>query len=292
VEKENLETEGQGKWDIEISPNNNLLDLKLKDVWHYRDLLFLLVRRDFVSFYKQTILGPVWFFAQPIITTVFYWFVFGTLANIPADGVPKPVFYMAGIIMWNYFSDCLTKTSTVFRDNTALMGKVYFPRLIMPLSIVASNLVRFGIQAVLFIFFLAYFAFKAGHLPLNAYALLFPVLILLIAAQGLGLGMIISAVTTKYRDLAFVVTFGVPLLMYATTIVYPLSVAESKFHGYSWIVKYNPMTAVIETFRYGFLGHGDFSWALLGYCAVITFLILLAGTVIFNRVEKTFVDTV
>jgi lipopolysaccharide transport system permease protein len=279
-------------WDFEITSDHSLLDLKLKDVWHYRDLLVLLVRRDFVSFYKQTILGPIWFFVQPIITIIFYSVVFGNLAGIPTDDIPKPIFYLAGTILWNYFSDCLTKTSTVFRDNAALMGKVYFPRLIMPLSIVASNLIRFGVQIILFVILFSFYSIKAHHIFINWYALLFPLLVLLIAAQGLGLGMIISAVTTKYRDIAFIVSFGVPLLMYATTVIYPLSVAEAKFHNYSWIVKYNPITTVIETFRYGFFGKGDFSWLQLGYCTGMTMAILLLGAIIFNRVEKTFIDSV
>jgi lipopolysaccharide transport system permease protein len=279
-------------WDTEITPTNNLLDLKLADTWRYRDLLFLMVRRDFVSFYKQTVLGPVWFFVQPIITIVFYSFVFGNLAGIPTDGVPKPLFYLAGTILWSYFSDCLTKTSTVFRDNAGLMGKVYFPRLIMPLSIIASNLIRFGVQVILFIGLLIFYGIKAHHTPINLYALLFPILILLIAAQGLGLGMMISAVTNKYRDLTFVVSFGVPLLMYATTVIYPLSVAQQKYPAYSWIIKFNPVTAVIETFRFGFLGKGTFSWELLGYCGIVTTILLFAGIIIFNKVEKSFVDTV
>jgi len=279
-------------WDIEITPDNKLLDLKLNEVWQYRDLLVLLVRRDFVAFYKQTILGPIWFFIQPVITIIFYSLIFGNLAGISTDGVPKPLFYLAGTILWNYFSDCLTKTSTVFKDNGALMGKVYFPRLIMPLSIVASSLVRFAVQAILFILLLIFYSAKSGTISINAFALLFPVLILLIAAQGLGLGMIISSVTTKYRDMAFVVGFGVPLLMYATTVIYPLSVAESKFPKYSWIIKLNPVTSIIETFRYGFLGKGTFSWEMFLYCIFITILILFAGIVIFNRVEKSFVDTV
>jgi lipopolysaccharide transport system permease protein len=279
-------------WDIDITPENSLLDLKLKDVWHYRDLLALLVRRDFVAFYKQTILGPIWFFVQPVITIVFYTIIFGTLAGIPTDGVPKPLFYLAGIILWNYFSDCLIKTSTIFRDNGALMGKVYFPRLIMPLSVVASSLIRFSVQAILFIMLLLFYTAKSGMITINFYALLLPVLILLIAAQGLGLGMMISALTTKYRDLAFIVSFGVPLLMYATTVIYPLSMAEQKFPAYSWIIKLNPVTCIIETFRYGFLGKGSFSWELLAYCSFITLLLLITGIIVFNRVEKSFVDTV
>lgn len=279
-------------WDYEVKAHSSLLDLKLGETWAYRDLLLLLVRRDFVSFYKQTILGPIWFFVQPVITIFFYTVIFGKLAGIPTDDVPRPLFYLAGTIIWNYFSDCLTKTSSVFRDNAAVMGKVYFPRLIMPLSIVMSNLVRFSVQFILFLILLAWFGFKGSHIAPNFYLLLFPLLILLIAAQGLGLGMMISAVTTKYRDLAFVVSFGVPLLMYATTVIYPLSEVQVKYPAYSWLVTYNPVTAVIETFRYGFLGKGSFSWYLLGYNCVITSLILAAGVIIFNKVERSFIDTV
>ncbi|HEY4193965.1 MAG TPA: ABC transporter permease [Mucilaginibacter sp.] len=279
-------------WDIEIMSNRGLFNLNLRDLWHYRDLLVLLVRRDFVSFYKQTILGPVWFFIQPVVTIVFYTFVFGNLAGISTDGVPKPLFYLAGIILWNYFSDCLLKTSTVFRDSSALMSKVYFPRLIMPLSVVLSCLIRFAVQAMLFIFLLLFYTLKNHTLSINSYALLFPFLLILIAGQGLGFGMIVSAVTTKYRDLAFVVAFGIPLLMYATTVIYPLSIAESKFPAYSWIVKYNPVTTIIENFRLGFLGKGSFSWEMFAYCNFITFLILIGGIVIFSRVEKSFVDTI
>jgi lipopolysaccharide transport system permease protein len=279
-------------WDIEITPKNSLFDLKLRDVWHYRDLLILLVRRDFVAFYKQTILGPLWFFVQPVITILMYTVVFGNLAGIPTDGVPKPLFYLAGTIIWNYFADCLTKTSTVFRDNAAMLGKVYFPRLIMPLSIVLSNLVRFAVQLLLFIVLLGFYWIKGALIVPNEIILLFPVLIVLIAALGLGLGMILSAVTTKYRDLTFIVSFGVPLLMYTTTVIYPLSAVVAKYPAYSWFIRFNPITAVIETFRYGFLGKGSFSWELLGYSLLITIVILISGTIIFNKVEKNFVDTV
>jgi len=279
-------------WDITITPKSSLFDLRIKDTWHYRDLLLLLVRRDFVAFYKQTILGPIWFFLQPVITILIYNLVFNNLANIPTDSIPAPLFYLAGTIMWNYFSDCLTKTSTVFKDNAAMLGKVYFPRLIMPLSIVLSNLVRFAVQFTLFLILIFFYWTKGFSIAPNSAAFLFPVLILLIAALGLGLGMVISAVTTKYRDLAFVVTFGVPLLMYTTTVIYPLSEAVKKYPAYSWIIKYNPITPVIETLRYGFLGKGTFSWGLLGYSAGITTIILLLGIIIFNKVERTFVDTV
>lgn len=282
----------QQDWDIEITAENKVLTLGLKDVWHYRDLLVLLVRRDFVSFYKQTVLGPIWFFVQPVATILIYTLVFGTLAGIPVDGIPKPLFYLAGTIIWNYFADCITKTSTVFKDNAAMLGKVYFPRLIMPLSIVASNLIRFGVQFLLFIVLMMGYAISGSDFAPNAYLLLLPVLILLVAALGLGLGMLISAVTTKYRDLAFVVSFGVPLLMYTTTVIYPLSAVIHKYPAYSWLIKFNPITAVIETMRYGFFGKGTFSWQLLGYSSFVTAGILLLGMVVFNKVEKSFVDTV
>ncbi|TCC96215.1 ABC transporter permease [Pedobacter hiemivivus] len=279
-------------WDIEIKPLNNLLDLKLRDVWHYRDLLLLLVKRDFVSFYKQTILGPLWFFIQPLFTTIIFTFVFGNMAGISTDGLPQPLFYMAGITTWNYFAECLNKTSTVFKDNANLFGKVYFPRLIMPLSIVASNLVRFGVQMLLFLLMMLFYLGTDVQFSPNRYILLFPLLVVLMACLGLGLGMIISAMTTKYRDLAFLVTFGVQLLMYATTVIYPLSTALAKYPTYAWIIEYNPMTPIIEAFRYGFLGKGSFSWQSLGYCTTITLSIMVIGLIVFNKVEKTFVDTV
>lgn len=277
-------------YDWHIEGKSSLMDLKLKEVWDYRDLLWLLVRRDFVAFYKQTILGPAWFFIQPLMTTIIFTFVFGRLGGFKTDGIPQPLFYMAGVTTWNYFADCLTKTSTVFKDNAHIFGKVYFPRLIMPLSIVVSNLVKFGTQMILFLCMLGYYLiFRREECSPNMYILLFPYLIVLMALLGLGLGMIISAMTTKYRDLAFLVTFGVQLLMYATTVVYPLSTADS---GIRWIIEANPMTAVIETFRYGFLGNASFSWSGLGYSSIFTFIVLVFGVVIFNKVERTFVDTV
>lgn len=279
-------------WDIEISTRNNFFDLKLRDVWHYRDLLLLLVRRDFVAFYKQTILGPAWFFVQPLATIFLYNFVFANIAKISTGSIPAPVFYLAGTIVWNYFSDCLVKTSTVFKDNAAMLGKVYFPRLIMPLSIVFSNLIRFSVQFLLFILMMGIYGYKGAAIHPDAYLLLFPFLVCLIAALGLGFGMMISAVTTKYRDLSFVVSFGVPLLMYTTTVIYPLATAQAKYPRYAWLIQYNPITIIIETFRKGFLGEGSFSWPLLGYCTAFTLTVLLIGTIVFNRVEKSFVDTV
>lgn len=279
-------------WDLEIKPMNNIFELHLADVWRYRDLLGLLVRRDFVSFYKQTILGPLWFFIQPLFTTIIFTFIFGNLAGISTDGLPQPLFYMAGITAWNYFADCLTKTSTVFKDNANIFGKVYFPRLIMPLSIVVSNLVRFGVQMILFLMLMAWYYFNGAQFSPTIYILLFPALLILMGLQGLGLGMIISAMTTKYRDLAFLVTFGIQLLMYATTVIYPLSTAIKKYPEYAWLIEYNPMTPIIEGFRLGFLGEGSFTWGNLGYCTIISLTLTLIGLIIFNKVEKIFVDTV
>ncbi len=277
------------EWDLIIEGTSSLFDLKFKDVWHYRDLLVLFVKRDFVSFYKQTILGPLWFFIQPFFTTIIYTFVFGRLAAISTDGLPQPLFYLAGITAWNYFADCLTKTSTVFKDNSQIFGKVYFPRLIMPLSIVASNLVRFGVQMLLFLTMIVYYYWQGASFSPTWALFMFPVLVLMMALLGLGLGLIVTAMTTKYRDLAFLVTFGVQLMMYATTVIYPLSAAPEK---YKHIIELNPMTGIIEAFRFGFLGKGEFSSWSLGYSALITLIVLFFGIIIFNKTEKSFVDTV
>ena len=273
----------------EISAEHSLLDLKLKDTWEYRDLLWLLVRRDFVSVYKQTILGPLWFLIQPLFTTIIYTVVFGGIAGISTDGLPRPLFYIAGITAWGYFSDCFLKISTVFRDNAGVFGKVYFPRLIVPLSILISNLVRFSIQLLLFLGFLVFYGIKGAAIHPNSYLLLFPVLLVLTATLGMGAGMLISAMTTKYRDLSFLVSFGMQLAMYATTVIYPLSAAPAK---YKWLIVANPMTGIIETFRYAFLGTGSFSWEMLGYSAAFAVVVLFAGLITFTKVEKNFVDTV
>jgi lipopolysaccharide transport system permease protein len=278
------------KW--EILPSNKTFDLKLKSVWAYRDLLWLMVRRDFVSFYKQTIFGPLWFFIQPVFTTIMFTFIFGKLARIPVDNLPQPLFYLAGITTWNYFADCFTKTSSVFKDNAPIFGKVYFPRLIVPLSIVVSSLTRFGVQMILFLGVMAYYYFAkdADFHPTWA-ILLFPVIVILMGLLGLGAGMIISAMTTKYRDLSFLVGFGVQLLMYATTVIIPLSEAI-KNPKIGWIIAYNPMTPIIETFRYGFLGRGTFDLQTLGLTIIETLIIFFVGIIVFNKVEKNFVDTV
>ena len=286
-------TQETSDWNLIIKGHTSLFDLKFKDLWNYRDLLLMFVKRDFVSFYKQTILGPLWFFIQPIFTTLVFTFVFGNLAGISADGLPHQLFYLAGITSWQYFSDCLTKTSTVFKDNANIFGKVYFPRLIMPLSIVVSNLVRFGVQLILLFLLMLYFyinPIEGTSFHISNGLFLFPFLVLLMAFLGLGLGLIITAVTTKYKDLTFLVTFGVQLLMYATTVIYPLSYAREK--GYGHIVELNPMTGIIEAFRYAFLGKGEFTLWSIGYSTAVTMVILFLGIIIFNKTEKNFVDTI
>jgi lipopolysaccharide transport system permease protein len=278
------------EWDLTIEPQNSLFKLNLKDVWRYRDLLGLLVKRDFNSFYKQTILGPLWFFIQPLFTTITFVFIFGNLAGLSTDGLPQSLFYMTGIVAWNYFSECVTKTSTVFKDNANIFGKVYFPRLIMPLSIVASNLVKLAVQFIMLIILFVYFILTQNYIPnLSVYTLLIPFYLLIMAALGLGLGMIISAMTTKYRDLSFLVTFGIQLFMYATPVIYPLSSAPEK---YRWLIELNPMTNIIEGMRFSLLGTGTFSFQSLSYTIISTSIILITGTLIFNKVEKSFVDTV
>ena len=273
---------------LEIKPQNSVFNLHLKDVWEYRDLLWLLVRRDFVSFYKQTILGPLWFFIQPIFTTIVFTVIFCSLAKLSTNGAPPALFYLAGTVAWNYFSDCLTKTSTVFKDNANIFGKVYFPRLIMPLSIIFSNLVKFGVQLILFVLMLFYYLLEHRVQP-NWYILLFPVVVFLMAILGLGIGLIVTALTTKYRDLAFIVTFGMQLLMYATPVIYPLAAAPAK---YRTLITLNPMSGLIETFRYGFLGTGQFYTGAFTYSVVASIIIFILGLIVFNKVEKNFVDTV
>jgi lipopolysaccharide transport system permease protein len=277
------------QWTEIIQPKTSLLDLKLDELWRYRDLVLMFVRRDFVANYKQTILGPLWFFIQPLLTTIMFVFIFGRVAGLSTDGLPMMAFYLAGITIWNYFSESFTKTASVFRDNAQIFGKVYFPRLTMPVSIVISNLVRFLIQFALFLAVWGYYLFTTDFIHPNLYVLLTPLLLGMMALLALGFGMIFSALTTKYRDLVFLLTFGIQLLMYATPVIYPLSSISDKYKA---IILANPMTAIVETFRYGFLGSGSFSWGQLSYSLGFSVAILLLGTVIFNRVEKSFTDTV
>jgi lipopolysaccharide transport system permease protein len=279
----------QHYWDLEIKPQSSLFNLHLKDVWNYRDLLWLLVRRDFVSFYKQTVFGPLWFFIQPIITTFIFTIIFSRLAHISTEGAPPALFYLSGTVAWSYFSECLTKTSGVLRDNTAIFGKVYFPRLIMPLSIVISNLVKFSVQFLLLIIMMGWYAFQGKAVHPNGYILLFPLILLLMAMLGLGIGLIVTALTVKYRDLAFLVGFGVQLLMYATPVIYPLSFVPDKYKS---IVSLNPLAALIETFRHGFLGTGKFYAGPFLYSVVASIIFFFVGLVVFNKVERNFVDTV
>jgi len=279
-------------WDLVIEPKGSLFRLNLREVWKYRDLLEMYIKRDIVTFYKQTILGPLWFFIQPIFTTIVFMFVFGGLAGIPTDGIPQPLFYLSGICLWNYFSDSLTKTSDTFYTNQAVFGKVYFPRLIVPISVTLSGLIKMLIQFLLFVGVYIYFVAKGTTAALNYYAFLFPVLIFILAGLGLAFGIIISSMTTKYRDLKFLVAFAIQLWMYFTPVIYPLSVMESHYKKYMWFIQANPLTAVLETFKYGFLGKGSFSWFALGYSVLFTVLLLLIGTWIFNKVERSFMDVV
>lgn len=280
------------KWDFYIQPHGSLFSLKLGEMWRYRDLLRMYVKRDIVTYYKQTVLGPLWFFIQPAITTIMFMFVFGGIAGISTDGVPQPLFYMAGLLCWNYFSDCLTRCSDTFVSNQDVFGKVYFPRLVVPLSITISSLVKMGIQAVLFMLIYLYYLCTGGNCYINAYALLLPILVLMLAGLGLGFGMLITSVTTKYRDLKFLITFGIQLWMYVTPVIYPLSTLAKNHPDYVWVLQANPMTSIIEAFKYAFLGSGMFSWASLLYSLIFTLCVLLFGTIVFNRVERNFIDVV
>ena len=277
-------------WDIIISNKTNLFSIDLKEVWRYRDLLTMYVKRDIVTFYKQTILGPLWFVIQPLFTTIMFMFVFGGIAGISTDGVPQAVFYLAGLVCWNYFQDCLSKCSDTFNANQAIFGKVYFPRLVVPLSIVISNLIKMAIQFALFLVVYIYYYASGIDFQINAALCLVPLLIIMLGGLGLGFGMIISSMTTKYRDLRFLITFGVQLWMYITPVVYPLSQADNG--TFKTLLLVNPVTAPVEMFRYALLGQGTIvPWAL-GWSWGFTFLVALFGVMIFNRVEKTFMDTV
>jgi len=275
-------------WTEEIRSRDALFSVNLREVWHYRDLLLMLLKRDFITFYKQTILGPLWFFIQPMLQSLMYLVIFTRVAKISTDGVPPIVFYLAGTTVWNYFADSLNKTASVFKDNASVFGKVYFPRLIMPLSIVCSSLLKFFIQFALLSAVVIYYSVQ-GRVHPNVWMLAMPLLVLMMAAFALGLGMIFSSMTTKYKDLSFLLTFGITLAMYATPVVYPMSALSPKLRS---IIQYNPLTGIFECFRYGFLGTGNFDPASLGRSAVLIAGILALGIVIFNKVEKSFMDTV
>lgn len=283
--------ESKEDWDLLIEPRGRLISLNLKELFSHGYLMRMFVRRDFVSAYKQTILGPLWFFIQPLLTTLTFTVIFGNVANISTDGLPHMVFYMSGITIWNYFSETLTATSNTFIQNANLFGKVYFPRLVMPITKVVSGLMKFGIQFMLFLLFIAYFLYKGAPLKpdLQGILIVTPIVLVIMAGIGLGIGMILSALTTKYRDLVFLITFGVQLLMYATPVIYPMSSMTS---NYKWIIEANPLSWIVEAFRKVYLGTGLLDWNGILYSFGFMVVILLAGIIIFNKVERTFIDNV
>lgn len=281
----------QTPWTTIIKPKTSLLQVDFRELWQYRDLYRMLVKRDIVVWYKQTILGPLWFFIQPILTTIMFMIVFGGIAKIGTDGIPQPLFYLAGICLWNYFAESLNQTSNTFIQNSALFGKVYFPRLVVPIATVTSNLVRLGIQLLLFVFVYLYFAiFTEATVAPNLYICLVPLLILLLSGLALGFGVFFSSLTTKYRDLTFLLSFLVQLWMYATPVIYPLSTIENP--TLKTLMLLNPMTAILETFKYAVLGVGQFRFEYLTYSALFTLFIMAIGIVVFNKVQRTFMDTV
>ena len=279
-------------WLYEISPKRKLIDLNFKEIWRYRDLLVLFVKRDIVTVYKQTILGPLWFFIQPLFTSIIFTLVFNNIASIPTGNVPSFLFNLTGITAWNYFNQCLTGTSNTFAANAGIFGKVYFPRVIMPLKTVISNLFKFGIQLIILVVFYFYFIWRGYDINPNSNLFLFPVYVLMMALLGLGAGMIISALTTKYRDLSVLIGFATSLLMYISAVPYPLSEVSKKMPEWDWIVKYNPLTQIIEGFRFMILDSGIFTWTGFFYTLGISVLLFLIGLIIFNRTEKNFIDTV
>lgn len=280
-------------WLFEITPKHNLLDLNLKEIWRYRDLLWLFVKRDVVTLYKQTILGPLWYVIQPLFTMVIYTVIFNKVAGIATDGVPAYLFNLAGIVTWNYFSESLTKTSDTFKANENIFGKVYFPRVIMPLSIIFSNLLKYAIQMLIFIGFYLYFVFVQGvDIHPDKSIVLLPVLVLVMAMIGLGLGMIFSSLVTKYRDLKFLLAFGVQLLMYLSAVFYPLSLVGDKMPKIAWLINYNPMAHIIEASRYMLLGTGEITTFGVVYTILFAIGVFFLGIIIFNKTEKTFIDTV
>ncbi len=278
-------------YDIIIRPKRHAFDINFKEIWQYRDLLYMFVKRDVITVYKQTVLGPIWFIVQPILTTVIYIVVFGNIAKISTDGQPMALFYLAGIVIWNYFAESFNQTSDTFAQNAGIFGKVYFPRLIMPLSKVVSGLIKFFIQMAFFMVVYAYYLIngEASVNPNWTLALL-PVYILIMALMGMGAGILFTSMTTKYRDLKFLITFGVQLLMYATPVIYPMStIPEGMMRKF---IMANPLSPIVENFKYAFLGSGEFSWYTLGYSAAFTAILLIVGIVVFHKTERNFIDTV
>jgi lipopolysaccharide transport system permease protein len=279
-------------WLFEITPKNKFFSLNLKEVWQYRDLLFLFVKRDVITVYKQTVLGPLWYLIQPLFTAITFTIIFNNVAGINTGNVPPFLFNLAGITVWNYFTACLNGTSDTFKANAGIFGKVYFPRIITPLSVVISNLIKFGIQFFIFIAFYFYYYIQGKDLSLNGSVLLFPLLILVMGILGLGLGMFISSLVTKYRDFSYLIGFGIQLLMYLSAVMYPMELIKQKLPGYGWIVEYNPLAYIIETSRYMLLNVGEISILGLCYTAIITIVVFFVGLLVFNKTEKSFIDTV
>jgi lipopolysaccharide transport system permease protein len=285
-----MDTSNKNEWSLIIKPKTSWFDLHLYDIWRYRDLIFMFVKRDFTAIYKQTILGPLWFIIQPLLTTFMFIIVFDKVAEIPTDGAPPALFYLSGLVIWNYFSTCLNKTATTFTENAGIFDKVYFPRLIMPISNVISALISFGIQMGLLLGLIGYFyLFLGSKVSFNNFIFMIPFLLLMVAALGLGLGIIISSVTTKYRDLVYLVSFGVQLLLYATPVIYPLSFFSGKYKAF---LLANPITPLVEMFRYALLGVGHFTLLHIGYSILFTGLTLFIGVLIFNRVQRSFMDVI
>jgi len=276
-------------WDKVIRPRNGWFDVDLREIWRYRDLIALFVWRDFVAVYKQTVLGPLWYLIQPLLTTLVFTVIFGSVAKLPTEGVPPFLFYLSGVVAWRYFADCLNNTSNTFIGNAHLFGKVYFPRITVPVSVVVSSLVAFAIQFLLFLLFFTYYRWNGAPVKPHAVLLLLPVLVVQMAALGLGFGIIVSAMTTRYRDLTHLVAFGVQLWMFATPVVYPASSVPA---NWQWLLAVNPMAPVIEMFRYAFLGTGSVSLTNWAVSLLTTAAVLLLGVLLFSRVEKTFMDTV
>ncbi len=283
---------GQEDWLFVIKPKNKFLSLNLKEVWQYRDLLFLFVKRDIVTVYKQTVLGPLWYLIQPLFTSLTFTIIFNNVAGISTGSVPPFLFNLAGITVWNYFTACLNGTSDTFKANANVFGKVYFPRIITPLSIVISNLIKFGIQFLIFIAFYIFYYLKGVNLILNGFAVFCPFLIITMGILGLGLGMLISSMITKYRDFSYLVSFGIQLLMYLSAVMYPMELVKNKLPKYGWIVEYNPLAYIIETSRYILLNVGEVSVLGLVYTVSVAIIIFFIGLLTFNRTEKSFIDTV
>ena len=279
-------------WLFEIKPKNDFFSLNFKEVWQYRDLLLLFVKRDVVTVYKQTILGPLWYLIQPLFTSITFTIIFNTVAGIETGSVPPFLFNLAGITVWNYFTACLNGTSDTFKANAGIFGKVYFPRIITPLSVVISNLIKFGIQFVIFIFFYLFYYLKGANLTLNSLVLFFPFLIAIMGILGLGLGMLISSMVTKYRDFSYLIGFGIQLLMYLSAVMYPMELIKEKLPKFGWLVEYNPLAYIIETSRYLLLNVGEISVLGLSYTLLVTVSVFFIGLLVFNKTEKSFIDTV